>query len=53
MRAKSIIEGLLLVVIITSAGMLLPDLVRCMKNPLDVRKSPETYHSRAGLNCGL
>jgi hypothetical protein len=31
MPAKEIIEGLLLVVIIASAGMLLPDFVRYMK----------------------
>ena len=31
MHAKTILEGLLLVVIITSAGMLLPDLLRYMK----------------------
>jgi hypothetical protein len=31
MPAKTILEGLLLVVIITSAGMLLPDLLRYMK----------------------
>jgi hypothetical protein len=31
MHAKEIIEGLLLVMIFTSAGLLLPDLVRYMK----------------------
>ncbi len=31
MHAKEIIEGLLLVVIISSAAMLLPDFVRYMK----------------------